>query len=264
MYGWQGSEALQLVTDGTLEIEGRLLDASNVTLYCTVRLNGISAPAVYKPVRGERPLWDFPEGTLAGREVASYLLACSAELSTIPPTVLRDGPLGAGMVQLWVDTSEAELVDVLGPDEVPPGWRTVLHAYDRGGSPVVVAHSDHPRVRDMAVLDAVLNNADRKGRHVVQGTDGEVYGLDHGICLHAEPKLRTVLWGWAGEDLPADAVEKLRKLLADLDGTLGEQLAAHLTAAEVEAVRSRASALIAEGAFPVPVDNARAVPWPLF
>ncbi|SNR78530.1 conserved hypothetical protein [Haloechinothrix alba] len=264
MYGWQASEALQLVTDGALEIEGRLLDASNVTLYCTVQLNGVSAPAVYKPVRGERPLWDFPEGTLAGREVASYLLACSAELSTIPPTVLRDGPLGEGMVQLWVDTSEAELVDVLDPDEVPPGWRTVLHAYDRGGSPVVVAHSDHPQVRDMAVLDAVLNNADRKGRHVVQGTDGKVYGLDHGICLHAEPKLRTVLWGWAGEDLPADAVEKLRKLLADLDGTLGEQLTAHLTAAEVEAVRSRAGALIGEGAFPLPVDDARAVPWPLF
>ncbi|MDV6014035.1 SCO1664 family protein [Haloechinothrix sp. LS1_15] len=257
-------EALGLVTHGTLAVEGRLLDASNVTLYCTVTLDGISASAVYKPVHGERPLWDFPHGTLAHREIASYLIANAAELGAIPPTALRDGPLGEGMVQLWVEATEEDLVDVFHPDEVPNGWRRVLHARDRGGEPIVVAHSDREDVRELAALDAVLNNADRKGGHVVRGSDDQVYGLDHGICLHAEPKLRTVLWGWAGEPLPTGIVERLRKLRADLDGRLGEQLGSHLTGRERRALDERVAGLLSRGTFPAPVEDFRAVPWPLF
>lgn len=256
--------AVELITRGRLEVEGRLVDASNVTLLCTVTLDGVSAEVVYKPVSGERPLWDFPDGTLAGRETATYLIAEAAELAHVPPTVLRDGPFGAGMVQLWVETVDEDLVEVCSPEEVPPGWRVVLHAHDRFGDPAVLAHSDHAGVRELAVFDIVVNNTDRKGGHVLHGVDGHVYGVDHGICLHTDPKLRTVLWGWVGERLPGEVVDKLRKLRWALDHDLGAALAAHLTAAEVRAVVRRADALLEAGVFPAPGDEWRAVPWPLF
>ncbi|PXY22513.1 SCO1664 family protein [Prauserella muralis] len=256
--------AKELVARGRLDVEGRLVDASNVTLFCSVELDGLSANAVYKPVRGERPLWDFPDGTLAGREVATYLIAEAAELASVPPTVLRDGPFGEGMVQLWVETAEDDLVDVCAPEELPEGWRVVLHAHDRLGEPAVLAHADSPGVRELAVLDVVVNNTDRKGGHVLHGADGRVYGVDHGICLHTDPKLRTVLWGWAGEPLPGEAIDKLRKLRWAVDHDLGEALAELLTPAEVRAVAARADALLADGVFPAPAEDWRAIPWPLF
>ncbi|GAA3797993.1 MULTISPECIES: SCO1664 family protein [Amycolatopsis] len=257
-------QARELLTRGRLTVEGRLVDASNVTLFCSVELNGLSAQAVYKPVSGERPLWDFPDGTLAGREVATALLSEAAGLGRVPPTVLRDGPFGEGMVQLWVETGDEELIDVRSPKDVPDDWRIVLHAHDRAGEPAVLAHADHPGMRDLAVLDIIANNTDRKGGHVLVGTDGTVYGVDHGICLHAEPKLRTVLWGWVGDPLPAETLEKLRALPEKIRGDLGEQLAPHLTKLEISAIAERAEMLVATGVFPEPGDDWRAIPWPLF
>jgi uncharacterized repeat protein (TIGR03843 family) len=257
-------EAKHLIAHGRLEVEGRLVDASNVTLFCSVELDGLSANAVYKPVSGERPLWDFPDGTLAGREVATYLLSDASGLGRIPPTVLRDGPFGSGMVQLWVETTEEELVDIRPPNEVPRDWRVVLHAHDRLGEPAVLTHADHPGVRDLAVLDIVANNTDRKAGHVLAGTDSRIYGVDHGICLHSEPKLRTVLWGWVGEPLPPEAVENLRKLSEKIYGSLGDELSLHLTGFEINAIADRADQLLAAGVFPEPSDDWRAIPWPLF
>lgn len=259
-----GDAAKELVTHGRIDVEGRLVDASNVTLFCTIELDGVSANAVYKPIKGERRLWDFPNGTLAGREVATYLIAEATGLGQIPPTVLRDGPVGEGMVQLWIDTTDDELVDVCAPNELPPGWRVVLHAHDRFGEPAVLAHADHEGVRELAVLDIVANNTDRKGGHLLPGTDGRVYGVDHGICLHTDPKLRTVLWGWVGDPLSDAAEAKLRTLRTDLDGTLGQALAPHLTRYEVRAIADRADTLLTEGVFPEPSDDWRAIPWPLF
>ncbi|MTD56438.1 SCO1664 family protein [Amycolatopsis pithecellobii] len=256
--------AKHLIVHGKLDVEGRLVDASNVTLFCAVELDGLRANAVYKPVNGERPLWDFPDGTLAGREVATYLLADATGLGAVPPTVLRDGPFGVGMVQLWIETSDDEFIDIRAPEDVPPGWRVVLHAHDRLGEPAVLTHADHPGIRDLAVLDIIANNTDRKGGHVLAGTDGRVYGVDHGICLHAEPKLRTVLWGWIGDALPAEAVEKLQALPEKIYGSLGEELAEHLTGLEIKAISDRAEALLAAGVFPEPGDDWRAIPWPLF
>ncbi|KAA9166299.1 SCO1664 family protein [Amycolatopsis acidicola] len=256
--------AKQVVAHGKLDVEGRLVDASNVTLFCNVELDGLRANAVYKPVSGERPLWDFPDGTLAGREVATYLLAESLGLGAIPPTVLRQGPFGVGMVQLWIETADEELIDVRAPEEVPPDWKVVLHAHDRLGEPAVLAHADKPGVRDLALLDIVANNTDRKGGHILAGTDGRVYGVDHGICLHAEPKLRTVLWGWIGEPLPEEAVEKLAALPEKIYGPLGDELSEHLTGLEISAIADRAEALLAAGVFPEPGDDWRAIPWPLF
>src|SRR4051812_23545448 len=184
------------------------MPASNATFFGEI--DGVDV--VYKPVSGERPLWDFPDGTLAGREVATAIISEAAGIGAIPPTVLRDGPFGPGMVQLWIETTEDDLVEVRAPDDLPDGWRVVLHAHDRLGEPAVLAHADHPGLRDLAVLDIVVNNTDRKGGHLLPGLDGRVYGVDHGICLHTDPKLRTVLWGWIGEPVPPDTVEKLRKL----------------------------------------------------
>jgi uncharacterized repeat protein (TIGR03843 family) len=256
--------AQELLAHGRLDVEGRLVDASNVTLFCTIELDGVVGHAVYKPVSGERPLWDFPDGTLAGREVATYLVAEASGLGAIPPTVLRDGPFGEGMVQLWVDTAEDELVDVRAPEELPEDWRIVLHAHDRLGEPAVLAHADLAGMRELAVLDIVVNNTDRKGGHVLAGVDGRVYGVDHGVCLHSEPKLRTVLWGWIGDELPPEAVEKLRALRSGINGSLGLTLAEHLTRFEIHSIGTRTEQLLAEGTFPSPSDDWRAIPWPLF
>ncbi|SDC08536.1 SCO1664 family protein [Actinokineospora iranica] len=258
-------DAGEFLLRGSIEVEGRLVDASNATLFCEIEAAGVSAKCVYKPVRGERPLWDFPDGTLAGREVSAYLVTRAAGLALVPPTVLRPGPFGPGMVQLWVETKEGDdLVDVIAPEDLPPGWRPILRAHDRFGEPAVLAHSDSPAVALMAALDVVLNNADRKGGHVLHGTDGGVYGVDHGICLHSENKLRTVLWGWAGEALPDEAVAALHTLDAALKGDLAEDLAEHLTRAEVDALRSRTAALLAAPVYPTPDADGRPIPWPAF
>ena len=258
------SAALNLLEHGRIEVEGRLVDASNATLFCKISLDGVDAQCVYKPVRGERPLWDFPDGTLAGREVATYLIS-AASFGVVPPTVLRPGPFGSGMVQLWIETREEdELVDIISVDDVKPGWIPVFHAHDRFGDPAVLVHADHPRIAEMSAFDVVVNNADRKGGHVLHALDGAVYGVDHGICLHTEPKLRTVLWGWAREPLPDHVLDTLRRLRSELDGALGESLHDHLTRAEVRAVGERTDKLLAAGVYPEPSGDWPAIPWPAF
>ncbi|MQA13578.1 MAG: SCO1664 family protein [Pseudonocardiaceae bacterium] len=257
--------ALPLLCDGHIDVMGRIVDASNATLFGTVTAGGVAAECVYKPIRGERPLWDFSDGTLAGREVASFLISEATGWSLIPPTVLRPGPLGPGMVQLWVDVADKrELVDVVGFGDVPTGWRRVLRAHDRYGDPALLVHADTDGLRRMAVLDVLLNNADRKGGHVLAGPDGQTYGVDHGICLHREDKLRTVLWGFLGEPLPADVVEVVARVLAELDGCLGARLDEHLTRKEIQAVRDRGERLLDGGTFPAPRGDWPAIPWPAF
>jgi uncharacterized repeat protein (TIGR03843 family) len=248
-----------------MEVTGRLVDASNTTLFGTLSADGVELACVYKPVRGERPLWDFPDGTLAGREVASYLVSEAGGWHVVPPTVLREGPFGPGMVQVWVDTDdERELVDVCPPAQVPPGWLGVLRARDGRGDPAVLAHADVPELRGMAIFDVVANNADRKGGHVLAGTDGRIYGVDHGLCLHVEQKLRTVLWGWVGQSMTPEVLEPLRRLRSALGGTLAGELGEHITRREVRALRTRVEALLKEPCFPEPSGYGPAIPWPAF
>ncbi|MFW3171243.1 SCO1664 family protein [Geodermatophilus sp. CPCC 206100] len=232
-------EARTLLLDGEIDLEGRMLDASNVTLVGTIRTGELEAECVYKPVAGERPLWDFPDGTLAGREVAAALVSEATGWRIVPPTVLRDGPFGPGMVQLWIDGDPA--VD--------------LAAFVR---------SDRPGLRRMAVFDAVVNNADRKGGHIIPTADGHVYGVDHGICFSVDPKLRTLLWRWAGQPLPAEAVEVLERLSTGLLGDLGEQLHEHLTRREVRRTQQRVAELLRTGRHPQPSGDWPALPWPPF
>ncbi|MER7078802.1 conserved hypothetical protein [Saccharopolyspora kobensis] len=255
----------ELLLNGRLDVQGRLVEASNATLFCGIEIDGLSAECVYKPVRGERPLWDFPDGTLAGREVGSALIAEATGWELIPPTVLRDGPFGPGMVQLWVDVEEdSGLVGIVAPDEVPDGWLPVLRAQDHHGDPVVLAHADHEQLRRLAVLDIVINNADRKGGHILHAPDGRVLGVDHGVSLNTDDKLRTVLWGWIGEPLPADAVDKLGELRALMEGELAARLAEHITPKEVQAISNRIDRLLGTGVFPAPSGDWPAIPWPAF
>jgi uncharacterized repeat protein (TIGR03843 family) len=233
------AEARALLLTGEIDLEGRMLDASNVTLVGYIRTGELEAECVYKPVAGERPLWDFPDGTLAGREVSAALVSEATGWRVVPPTVLRDGPFGPGMVQLWID----------GDPDVD------LAAFVR---------SEDPGLRRMAVFDAVVNNADRKGGHIIPTSDGHVYGVDHGICFSVDPKLRTLLWRWAGQPLSAEAVEVLEKLTGDLMGDLGEQLHEHLTRREVRRTQQRVAELLRTGRHPQPSGDWPALPWPPF
>lgn len=244
------------------EVQGRVLGASNATLRCELETG---TPIVYKPSRGERPLWDFPEGTLTGREVASYEIDRLLGFDLIPPTVWReDGPAGPGMCQVWVDEDDdARLVDVVAPSEVEDGWLTVLRASDGLGNPVVLVHAPDPRLQKMAILDAVINNGDRKGGHVITDSQGELWGVDHGVTLSVEPKLRTVLWGWAGEPIPVDLLEPVSALAQTLIVGAPE-VSRWLDRSEVDALVQRCNDLVGSRRFPMPSADWPAIPWPVF
>lgn len=255
-------DTLTVLTHGELEPEGRLVDASNTTLRCRVSLDGVELRCVYKPVAGERPLWDFPDGTLAGREVAAYLLSAATGWDLVPPTVLRDGPLGPGACQLWIEEVDRPLVAFVPQPRLPADWHPIAAAHDTEGAAYTLAHADHSRLADLAVFDAVVNNADRKGGHILVGPDGAVYGVDHGVCFHVEPKLRTVLWGWAGRPLPESARRMLARVGEAVAGPLGEDLARHLSRDEVAAIVARVEAMRAAGRFAEPRPDGPAIPWP--
>jgi uncharacterized repeat protein (TIGR03843 family) len=258
------SDALDLLARGRIDIEGRLVDASNTTLRAEITLDGLTRRCVYKPVRGERPLWDFPDGTLAGREVSAYLVSRATGWDLVPPTILRDGPLGPGALQLWIDepaTAES-LIGFVPAYDVPAGWLPVANARDDDGDAYALAHADDPRLARLAIFDAVINNADRKGGHVLYPATGSVHGVDHGVSFHVENKLRTVLWGWTGKALIAEADEVLTSLYEQLEGDLGAELEEHLTVSEVQHIRLRVRRLRRSGRFPQPPQEWPAIPWP--
>lgn len=253
-----------LLERGELVVEGRLVAASNTTLLCRIAGPDGNARCVYKPAAGERPLWDFPDGTLAAREYAAYLVSEATGWQLVPPTVLRDGPYGPGMCQLWVDQSGEELVDIVLRDAVRDGWLAVLHAVDGDGKPVTLVHADDPRLRRLALFDIVINNADRKAGHILVDSRGTLVGVDHGVSFHAEDKLRTVLWGWAGTELSDDERDLLLHLLTATEGALGSQLAELLAVEELRAMRERISRLVGYGRLPAIEDRPRPIPWPVF
>lgn len=229
--------AIKLLRQGEMTIEGRLVQASNATLRCDIELDGLMAKCVYKPVEGERPLWDFPDGTLAGREVGAYLVSEAMGWRVVPPTVHRDGPFGPGMVQLWIEPDP--VVDL-----------------------VALSRANDPAVRRMAVFDAVINNADRKIGHLLPVPDGHVYGCDHGVSFSEEYKLRTVLWQWRGKPLKPAALQALQDVRAALDRSLGDRLAQLLTVGEVEATRRRVDLMLKHRVHPYPPEDWPAIPWP--
>lgn len=277
---------LEVLSLGELDVVGRIVDASNATLFATVRHEQVEISCVYKPVSGERPLWDFPSRTLACRETAAYLVCVAAGWRVVPPTVLRDGPFGPGSVQAWVGPPVLEdgsfatgpavhtaavepgagLVDIVPFGTVPEGWLKVLDAEGYDGRPVSLVHADDPDLRRMALFDAVANNADRKGGHVLRDPAGRVFGVDHGLTFNLDDKLRTVLWGWAGERLDDEARACLTELAAALapEGPLRRGLTDLLSAEEAEQTEHRVRVLLERDRFPRPRGGRPHIPWPAF
>jgi uncharacterized repeat protein (TIGR03843 family) len=220
---------------------------------------------VYKPVAGERPLWDFPDGTLAEREEAAYLVSEALGWDVVPLTFRRDGPHGPGMVQLWQEPDPVqEAVTLVRNAVVPDGFLHVFDGLDDRDHVISLVHEDTLELRRMAVFDAVVNNADRKGGHVLAMTGGHRYGVDHGLTFHVEHKLRTVLWGWAGDPLSDADRACLERLGDELEADLGERLGDLVTWHEVEATRRRVKRLLRVGTLPEPGQGWRAIPWPPF
>jgi uncharacterized repeat protein (TIGR03843 family) len=229
--------ALDLLTGGELRIIGQLWVSSNNAMLGVASAGGVEAACIYKPVAGERPLRDFPDGTLARREVAAFAVSRASGWGIVPPTVLRDGPFGLGMVQLWIR----------GDGETDPV--------------ALVVESD-PRLRRIAVFDAAVNNTDRKAGHLVPVPGGHIYGVDHGVTFSPVPKLRTVLWEWRGQPFLEEEAQVLGALRAGLEAGLGDDLRALLDPIEVAATMRRIDRLLAAGVFPQPDPRWPAMPWP--
>ena len=232
------SDPTDLIARGGMRLLGRLPRASNSTFLAEVSDGGRSVRVVYKPRSGETPLWDFPDGTLCNREVAAYLLARGLGWPAVPPTVLRDGPHGEGAVQMYV---------VADPSE---------HFF-------TLRERRADDFRRFAAFDVLANNADRKAGHCLLDPDGTLWAIDHGVCFSLEAQLRTVIWDFAGEPLPAHIRDAVSRLVAPLrKGALREEMLEHLAGEEVDAIADRAETLTGSGRFPMPGPG-RAFPWPL-
>jgi len=241
-----------------LLLHGRVMPASNATF--VGELDGVQV--VYKPITGERPLWDFPDGTLAHREVAAYAVSEALGWNLVPPTWIGDGPHGPGMLQEWREPDpQQDPVDLVPSGRVPDGWLEVFDGVDQLDRPITLIHEDTDALRQMAVFDVLVNNADRKGGHVLPMPDGHRFACDHGLTFHTEHKLRTVLWGWAGDRL----TEEEQAAVAALPPALDDQLAELLAPEEVAAFQRRRARLLRSGELPEPsAGHYPAIPWPPF
>lgn len=229
----------KVLADGELIVTGRLIDASNATLLAQCTLENEIVKCIYKPIAGERPLWDFQDGNLAQREFAAYLISEYLEMHIVPLTILRDGPFGLGMVQEWIDIDQdIDLAEFFSQDD--------------------------PQLRKMALFDAVINNTDRKIGHLLPHPDGRLFGCDHGVTFHHEYKLRTVLWQWAGSDLTEDEISSLQALQEILETDESGTLQSLITQTELLSLKSRIDALIKDRSFPLPSTDWPAIPWPAF
>ena len=240
MFNGSDSPMLEILHQGELAIQGQFAWGSNYTFLVEVTHADGVIQAVYKPCRGERPLWDFPARSLAHREVAAYWVSQALGWRLVPETVYRkQGPAGPGSVQRYVEHD---------PD---------YHYFN-------FSEADRQRLRPVALFDLLINNADRKGSHLLVDGQAHIWLIDHGICFHVEDKLRTVIWDFAGELIPPELLEDLRRLSALLEPQAEGYaiLRPHLSKGELSALRKRADALIQQGSFPDPHPNRRPYPWP--
>lgn len=232
-------EVLSKLNSGAISVTGRLIDASNATLYATCTNKDDEMICIYKPIAGERPLWDFPDGSLANREYLTFLLSHWLGLNIVPPTVLRDGPFGTGMVQQWIEIDQS--VDLME-----------------------FFKEDDPRLRRIALLDLIVNNTDRKIGHLIPDLSGHVYGCDHGVTFHEEDKLRTVLWQWAGQAFTSEELGTLEIARELFVNSKREIIAGLIDTTEINATIARLDLVIEARTFPYPSTEWPAVPWPPF
>jgi uncharacterized repeat protein (TIGR03843 family) len=233
-------QVVQLLLEGGVELVGQILSSSNVIFLASVAGDDLQALAVYKPQRGERPLWDFPQGTLCLREVAAYAVSQTLGWPLIPPTVLRDGPYGVGALQLFIDA-------------------------DPEATYFSLCEERQADLLPMALFDVLTNNADRKGGHLLLDKWDRIWAIDNALTFHVEPKLRTVIWDFAGEPIPEAYQADLRELQVQLagEGPLRETLAKLLTEEEIVALDARLAALLETPVLPHSDPDRRQVPWPL-
>ena len=233
------ARAQQILRDGDVDVLGRMPWSSNATFLVNLSLGNDELLAIYKPQRGERPLWDFPRGTLCHREVAAYEISRALGWDIVPDTVLRDGPAGVGMMQRFVEHD---------PDE---HYFTLL--------------SEHGDVfRRMAVYDIIINNTDRKGGHCLRALDdGHIFGIDHGVSMHTQWKLRTVIWDFAGESIPPSVCHDVHAFADVLhEREFAATMRELLDTFEVDALRARVDHLLATGVLPEPDRDYHSYPWP--
>ena len=227
--------AQNVIVSGELQVEGRFVDASNATLFAKCVMGEDEIAVIYKPIAGERPLWDFPDGNLAQRELATYLLSEALGLHLVPFTIMRDGTFGPGMVQEWIEIDEElDVVDLV--------------------------NSSNLRIREMALFDAIINNTDRKYGHILATKDGAIYGCDHGVTFHEDPKLRTVIWQYSGQEFSDTELQLLQRAL-HLAPIVTSGL---ISESEISALVSRIESLLGARTFPEPSQDWPAVPWPPF
>jgi len=224
---------MQTLLSQSMRVVGRLIDASNATLLAEIESDNQTQKVIYKPVAGEKPLWDFQDGNLAHREYCAFLLSNRAGFDLVPNTVLRDGPFGFGMVQEWIDTDEE--MDIIN-----------------------FGQSDDSQLKRMAIFDAIINNTDRKYGHLLY-KEGKLLGCDHGVTFHSEDKLRTVIWQFSGEK-----IDKQEMLLIESASALDypNLFESYLTQDEIAAIYERINQLLKSGRFPSPSENWPAIPWP--
>ncbi len=227
------SVSMQTLLSQSMRVVGRLIDASNATLLAEIESDNQTQKVIYKPVAGEKPLWDFQDGNLAHREYCAFLLSNRAGFDLVPNTVLRDGPFGFGMVQEWIDTDEE--IDIIN-----------------------FGQSDDSQLKRMAIFDAIINNTDRKYGHLLY-KEGKLLGCDHGVTFHSEDKLRTVIWQFSGEK-----IDKQEMLLIESASALDYRnlFESYLTQYEIAAIYERINRLLKSGRFPSPSENWPAIPWP--
>ena len=227
-----------LLERGEIELKGQFMYGSNYTFLVTVKHAGGEVPDVYKPRRGEQSLWDFPEASLAGREVAAYLISEALGFGFVPLTILRDGPFGPGSLQQYIEHN------------------TNIHYF-------TFKPADRQRLRPVAMFDLLVNNADRKGGHILlQKRTRKLILIDHGLCFHEEDKLRTVIWDFTGEAIPAELISALESFRNLLRLNLSVDLQPYLTPQEIVALNARAEALLTNPVFPAPPEDRRSFPYP--
>ena len=239
-----GDDSLNPLSSGEMVLKGEFLWGSNYTFLVDIVHEHETVQAVYKPTRGERPLWDFPPASLARREVAAYQVSEALGWNLVPPTVYRKkGPIGPGSVQLFIDHD---------PE---------YHYFN-------FSKEDRQRLRPTVIFDLLINNADRKGSHILHDHEGRFWLIDHGVCFHVDDKLRTVIWDFSGEPLPGNLCNDLARLLSELNlergnySQLASGLLENISLAEIRALARRAEKIIGAGVFPAPDLHRRPYPWP--
>ncbi|MEY3515423.1 MAG: hypothetical protein RLY38_575 [Actinomycetota bacterium] len=257
-------EIKSLLSTGEIEIEGLIPDSTNGALKLLITNGDEQIAAIAKPDVSIRPLWDFPNMDLNKREYATFLFDRKLELGFVPETVIRDiSGIGNALVQHWIRETENDLIIVQSPDNIPKSYLRVLQGYDELNKLITLAHKDDQDLRKLCLIDLIINNADRKGNHLITDGNNKMWAIDHGVSWHEEPKIRTVLWGWINQEFNDSDFDLLSLAKSTLEDWLANDFQ-YLEMSEIECALERLDELVKNKRFPAPGSEWPAVPWPIF